>query len=436
MLKVNIIGGGLAGCEAAYQLAKRGVKVRLFEQKPLKFSPAHSSKNLAEIVCSNSLKSTELTTASGLLKAELEMLDCLLLKVANLCRVPAGSALAVDRDIFSQKVSQIISSNKNIEIVYGEVTKLDNSPTIIATGPLTSDSLAAELSNLLGQNSKLYFYDASAPIVDGNTLDYSRIFSAGRYNAANTDYLNCPLNKDEYYTFVDELVGAQKVQLKEFENENVFEGCMPVEIMASRGRDSLRFGPLKGVGLIDDDGRRPFAVVQLRKESLNSNSYNMVGFQTNLTWGEQKRVFRLIPALKNAEFIKYGVMHRNTYICAPKYLDSTFCLKNNKNISIAGQLSGVEGYVESIASGLIAAIGMYNRLTDKPKIDFGKYTIVGALTNYISSASIDNFQPMNANFGLLPELDTIIKDKKERKLAYSNRSLQSLKQIIAQNKIV
>ena len=432
MQQVNIIGGGLAGCEAALQLAKRGVKVVLYEQKPHNHSPAHHNSNLAEIVCSNSLKSADLSTASGLLKAELELLDCQLLALAKTCSVPAGSALAVDRDKFSALVTDCIKSSPNITIKYGEITSLDSfagQPTIIASGPLTSDSLASSLSKLLGQNSRLYFYDASSPIVTADSLDYNRIFAAGRYEAQNSDYLNCTLTKEEYYNFVDQLVAAKRVELKEFENVNVFEGCMPIEIMASRGRDSLRFGPLKSVGLVDENGKRPYAVVQLRKETTEAKTYNLVGFQTNLTWPEQKRVFSLIPALKNAEFIKYGVMHRNTYICAPKYLDKNFCLKQNPNIYIAGQLAGVEGYVESITSGLVAAISMYNKMQNLPAPDFGKHTIIGSLTNYISTASDKNFQPMNANFGLLPELDEKIRDKKERKLAYSKRSLKIMEQL-------
>lgn len=438
MQQVNIIGGGLAGCEAAYQLAKRGVKVTIWEQKPSNHSPAHHNDNLAEIVCSNSLKSTDLSTASGLLKAELEILDCKLLQIANTCKVPAGSALAVDRDKFSTMVTDYIKDNPNITVKYGEVTTLDsfkNTPTIIATGPLTSDSLAKNISELLGEHSRLYFYDASSPIVTADSLDYNRIFAAGRYNASNSDYLNCTLTKDEYYTFVDELISAERVELKEFEQVNVFEACMPVEIMASRGRDSLRFGPLKSVGLVDSDGRRPYAVVQLRKENTAADTYNLVGFQTNLTWGEQKRVFSLIPALKNAEFVKYGVMHRNTYICAPKYIDKNFCLKATPNFYIAGQLAGVEGYVESIASGLVAAISLYNKMQNLPAPDFGKYTIIGSLCNYISAASDVNFQPMNANFGLLPELEVKIKDKKERKLAYSKRGIESMHQAVKNYKI-
>ena len=430
---VNIIGGGLAGCEATYQLAKRGVKVRLFEQKPIKFSPAHSNKNLAEIVCSNSLKSTDPATASGLLKAELELLDCLLLKVAKEVSVPAGSALAIDRELFAKKVNDYISNMPNVEIVYGEVENLDfTEPTIIASGPLTSDKLAQSIKDLLGENSSLSFYDASAPIINGDTLDYTKTFTAGRYGKGESDYINCPMNKEEYYTFISELKNARRVELKEFEDVNVFEGCMPIEIMASRGEDTLRFGPMRPVGLVDNEGQRPFAIVQLRKESNTNNLYNLVGFQTNLVFPEQKRVFALIPALNNAEFVKYGVMHRNSYICAPKYLTENFKLKVKDNIWFAGQISGVEGYVESIASGLVAALSVYNQIKGNPQIKWNNKTLIGALTSYISSASSDNFQPMNANFGILPPHDEIIKDKKERKLAYTTRALEYMQQTVKQ----
>lgn len=428
---VNVIGGGLAGCEATYQLSKRGINVRLYEQKPIKFSPAHSSKNLAEIVCSNSLKSTELTTASGCLKAELDLLDCKLLKIANEVCVPAGTALAVDRNNFAKKVTDFIASLPNVEVIYGEVKDIDLSvPTIIATGPLTSDSLATNIQKLLGEDGRLYFFDASAPIINGDTINMDKTFNAGRYGKGESDYINCPLQKDEYYDFIRELVNAKRVELKEFENVNVFEGCMPIEIMASRGEDSLRFGPLRPVGLVNPDGTKPYAIIQLRKESNTNNLYNMVGFQTNLLFPEQKRVFSMIPALNGCEFVKYGVMHRNTYICAPKYLTANFALKQKPNIYFAGQISGVEGYVESIASGLIAGISMANKLLGKKQVEWSDKTIIGALTNYISTADSTNFQPMNANFGILPPLQESIRDKKERKLAYTTRALEEMKQII------
>ena len=426
---INVIGGGLAGCEATYQLHKRGFAVKLYEQKPGIFSPAHTNKNLAEIVCSNSLKSRELSTASGMLKEELKLLDCLLLKIAEECSVPAGSALAVDREQFSQKVTDYISQLPDVEIIREEVTNINPSePTIIATGPLTSGKLFEEIGKLLG-SQRLYFYDASAPIIDASTIDKSKTFSSGRYGQ-KSDYINCPMNKDEYYNFVHELANAKRAELHDFETTNVFEGCMPVEIMASRGEDTLRFGPLRPVGLENADGKRPFAVVQLRRENTQSELYNIVGFQTNLTFGEQKRVFSLIPALANAEFVKYGVMHRNSYICAPKHLTANFALRDNPYIYFAGQISGVEGYVESITSGLVAAIDMANTLDGKPHICWPKDTMIGAITNYLITAPENNFQPMNANFGILPPLESKIKDKKERKEEYTKRGLASMQQML------
>ena len=444
---VNIIGGGLAGCEAAFQLAKRGINVNLYEQKPIKFSPAHTNSNLAEIVCSNSLKSMDEATASGMLKSELEMLDCELLKIAKECSVPAGTALAVDRDKFAQMVTDKINATENITVISKEVTEINvDETTIIATGPLTSGDLYANIQNLLGEDG-MHFYDASSPIIDGETLDKSKVFTAGRYNKGESDYLNCPMNKEEYYNFVEELVNAKKVELKNFEQSEIFEGCMPIEIMASRGKDSLRFGPLKPVGLTCPDGTKPFAVVQLRKESTESSLYNLVGFQTNLIFGEQKRVFSLIPALKHAEFVKYGVMHRNSYICAPKHINNCYQLKKYPNVFFAGQISGVEGYVESITGGLLCAINVAKQLNKKQMITFPGVTMVGALANYVSCANSDNFQPMNANFGILPPLTE--KDykkylppelfdgkninkvaKKDKKLAYTYRGLNALKQIV------
>lgn len=427
MKRVNVIGLGLAGAEATYQLAKRDILVEAFEMKPTKFSPAHSKPEFAEIVCSNSFKSDDLSTASGCLKAEMRELDCFILKCAEKARVPAGSALAVDRDKFSEIVTNELKSMKNVNIHLGEVTKLDLSiPTIIATGPLTSDALSGELQKLLGEEN-LHFYDASAPIIDGETIDKSKSFSAGRYGKGESDYINLPMNKEEYYAFVDELVNAEKVELHNFEKKEIFDGCMPIEVMASRGVDTLRFGPLRPVGLVDNDGNKPFAVVQLRRESTESELYNIVGFQTNLKWGEQKRVFSMIPALKNADFVKYGVMHRNSFICAPKHLNYDFSLKENPMVFIAGQLSGVEGYMESTASGLIAGLSMSYKLNNKTLAILPKTTIIGAITNYLVSASEENFQPMNANFGVLSPLDEKIKDKSLKKQEYSNRAINDLK---------
>ena len=424
---VNVIGCGLAGAEAVYQLAKRGISVDVFEMKPTKFSPAHSSENFAEIVCSNSLKSIDPATASGCLKAELKELDSLILKCAEKVKVPAGLALAVDRDKFSELVTNEIKSLENVTIHREEVTKLDLTiPTIVATGPLTSDALFEELKNLIGSDI-LHFYDASAPIIDADTLEHAATFTAERYGKGDSDYINCPLNKDEYYAFIKELVQAERVELHNFEKSEIFEGCMPVEVMASRGVDTLRFGPLRPVGLTLQDGTRPFAVVQLRKENNTNSLYNIVGFQTNLKFGEQKRVFSMIPALKNAEFIKYGVMHRNSYICAPKYINSDFSVKGFENLYIAGQLSGVEGYMESTASGLVAGICLANKILGKTLDNFPKTTIIGAIINYLTTASKENFQPMNANFGILPPLDVIIKDKSLKKQAYTNRAILDIK---------
>jgi len=426
--RIKIIGGGLAGCEASYQLAKRGYLVDLYEMKPNNFSPAHHNQNLAEVVCSNSFKSTLLSTASGVLKEELKILDCLLLKVAEEFSVPAGSALAVDREKFSEAVTKALEKFENITIIREEVDKIDvDEPTIIATGPLTSDKLSLEIKKLLNEDG-LFFFDASAPIVDASSIDLSKTFTTSRYQKGESDYINCPMNKEEYYNFIEALTNAERVALHDFEGVQVFEGCMPVEVMASRGKDTLRYGPLRPVGLLDNEGKRPFAVVQLRRENLEGEMFNLVGFQTNLTFSEQKRVFSLIPALNNAEFIKFGVMHRNTYINAPKHLNSNFSMKKHSNIFFAGQISGVEGYVESIMSGLIAGISMARHLENKEKIIFNNLTITGALCNYISSENVD-FQPMNANFGILTPHEQLIKDKQKRKEAYGERAIKEMTKI-------
>ena len=381
---VNVIGAGLAGTEAAYQLAKRGFEVHLYEMKPTKFSPAHTSENMAEIVCSNSFKSMEKTTASGTLKEELKILGSLNLDIAKKVAVPAGSALAVDRDRFSTTITTIIKNTPNIKIMNEEVKKIDRDmPTIIATGPLTSDNLSKDILKLLGE-SNLFFYDASAPIVTAESIDYTKTFKADRYGKGESDYVNCPMNKEEYYTFVDALISGQKVELKNFEKREIFQGCIPIEVMAAGGRESLRFGPLRPVGLFTGEGKKPYAVVQLRKENTKSDLYNLVGFQTNLTFTEQNRIFKLIPALANADFVKYGVMHRNTYLNSPKHLNSDFSLKSNPNIYFAGQIAGVEGYVESIASGLVAGLNMYRYLLNESEIIFDKHTIIGALCKYIA----------------------------------------------------
>jgi methylenetetrahydrofolate--tRNA-(uracil-5-)-methyltransferase len=415
MQYINVIGGGLAGCEAAYQIAKKGIKVKLYEMKPKKFSPAHSNPNLAEIVCSNSFKSSSITNACGLLKEELRRLDSLLIKCADETKVPAGQALAVDREDFAKKVSEIIKSNANIELIEDEVTSIPEGITIIATGPLTSEGLLDEIVKLTGKQ-RLFFYDAAAPIVTKESIDMEHAFTADRYGKGDSDYINCPMTREEYDVFYNELINAEVVDKHEFEKGNLFEGCMPIEEMARRGSQTLTFGPLKPVGF----DKKYYAVVQLRQDNKEDTLYNLVGFQTNLKFGEQKRVFSLIPALKNAEFVRYGVMHRNTYINSPELLSETFNLKGTK-IFFAGQISGVEGYVESIASGLVAGINAVNMLLDHAELTFSNETIIGALSKYISTENKD-FQPMNANFGLL-NCDKKIKDKQEKYKYLAERSL-------------
>ena len=425
--KILVIGGGLAGCESAYQLVKRGIEVDLVDIKPRKFTPAHKNPNFAELVCSNSLKSKSLDTASGLLKAELEMLDSLIIKTAYKHAVDAGKALAVDRDKFSQEVTDIIRTNKNINIICQEQKDIDaDIPTIIATGPLTTVDLANSLKKLISQDY-LYFFDAASPIVTAESIDYSAAFWGSRYQKGGDDYLNCPMTKQEYERFYNELINAKTAQLKSFEGKEIFEGCMPIEVMAKRGIDTLRFGPLRPVGLKDASGARPYAVVQLRAENREKTLFNLVGFQTNLTFPEQKRVFSLIPALKNAQFVRYGVMHRNTFINAPNCINGFFQLKKHPNIFIAGQLSGVEGYVESVCSGLIAGINMYKYIKGASLISPPQETMTGALINYITAPN-DNFQPMNANFGILPPLKERVKDKRARYNEYSKRALEKMRQ--------
>ncbi len=445
---ITVIGAGLAGCEAAYQIAKRGIKVKLYEMKPIKYSEAHSNENFAEIVCSNSFKSNLLTNACGLLKEELRRLDSLLIKIADETRVPAGQALAVDRESFSKKVTCELEKNEFIEIIRKEIVDIESLAkegiVIIATGPLTSEGLAKNIGKITGED-KLYFYDAAAPIVNKDSINFKIAFYGDRYSQEKKkdesieewkkrlaiqekdeqSYINLPMNQDEYEKFWNELVKAEVVTLHDFEKREIFEGCMPVEIMAKRGIDTLRFGPLKPVGFDDPrTGRRPYALVQLRQDNKQASIYNIVGFQTNLKFGEQKRVFQMIPGLEEAEFIKYGVMHRNTYINSSKLLDETYNLKNNNNVYFAGQITGVEGYVESISSGMVAAINAVNQVKGKEeKIIFSENTVIGALSKYISTPN-ERFQPMNANFGILPELEgKKIKDKKERYAKLAERSL-------------
>ena len=424
---INIIGGGLAGCEAAYQISKRGINVRLYEMKPTKYSPAHSNSNLAEIVCSNSFKSNLLTNACGLLKEELRMLDSLLIKIADETSVPAGQALAVDREVFSRKVTEYIENLDNVEIIKEEVTEIpDDAVTIIATGPLTSDVLFEKISKLVG-NNELHFYDAAAPIIEKSSVDMNIAFVGDRYGKGEADYINLPMNKEEYENFWNELVSAEVVELHSFEKREIFEGCMPVEVMAKRGIDTLRYGSLKPVGFDDPrTGRRPYALVQLRQDNSVGSLYNMVGFQTNLKFGEQKRVFSMIPGLQNAEFVKYGVMHRNTYINSTQILNNVCQMKDNENVFFAGQITGVEGYVESIASGLLAGINAVRYMRNEGKIVFRVETMIGALTDYISTPN-EKFQPMNANFGILPKLPEKIRDKQERYKKLSDRAISIMK---------
>ncbi len=425
--RINVIGAGLAGSEAALTLSKAGKKVRLFECKPIMRSPAHHSNDFGELVCSNSLKSDVLSTASGLLKAELRYLDCELLKIADEVKVPAGSALAVDREKFSEAVTKRILGDKNIEIVHEVVKDFDGSDfTIIATGPLTLGALGKSIAEKLGDG--LHFYDAAAPVVSGDSIDYDSAFTADRYGKGDGDYVNCPMNRVEYEAFISALVTAECAVLRDFEKSEIFEGCMPVEIMAKRGVDTLRFGPLRPVGFRDNEGVRPYAVVQLRRENTAGESFNIVGFQTNLKFKEQERVFRMIPALKNAEFLRYGVMHRNTFVNAPKTINRHFETLNYPNVYIAGQLSGVEGYVESIMSGLVAAKSVIARIDGKPLPEFPRTTITGALCSYLETPN-SSFQPMNANFGLLPPPAEKIKDKTAKKLFYSEKSLKDLKNV-------
>ena len=448
---ITVIGGGLAGCEAAYQIAQKEIKVKLYEMKPIKYTEAHSNKNLAEIVCSNSFKSNLHTNACGLLKEELRYLNSLLIKIADETQVPAGQALAVDRELFAKRVTEEIEKNPLIEVIHQEVTDVEKMSqegiVIIATGPLTSEGMAKEISKLTGED-KLYFYDAAAPIVTKESINFDIAFYGNRYDqekqknestddwyarlrTQDASYINLPMNKDEYEKFVQELINAEIVTLHEFEKREIFEGCMPIEIMAKRGIDTLRFGPLKPVGFDDPrTGRRPYAVVQLRQDDKDGIIYNIVGFQTNLKYGEQKRVFCMIPGLENAEFMKYGVMHRNTYINSSKLLDCTYNLKNNKNIYFAGQITGVEGYVESISSGMVSALNAVAQYKLQGKVEFPELTMIGALAKYISTPN-EKFQPMNANFGILPELDQKTKDKKLKYGKLADRALKNLDQFYA-----
>lgn len=436
MEKIRVIGGGLAGCEASYQLLKRGYAVDLYEMRPTKMTPCHSTGDLAELVCSNSLKSMG-DTASGALKKELELLDSLLIRCAYQAKVPAGSALAIDREKFSKLVKSELLKFENLNIIEQEFTEIDDSiPTIVASGPLTSDSLAESIALTIKSADKLHFYDAVAPIVSADSLDYSKVFQATRYGKGDcSDYLNAGMNKQEYETFYNALIQAESALLHDFDKRDFFEGCMPIEVMAKRGSETIRYGMLKPIGIINPNGNQKYyAVVQLRKENTEGSMYNLVGFQTNLIFPEQKRVFRLIPGLENAEFLRYGVMHRNTFLNSPKVLTPTFKAKTCNQIYFAGQITGVEGYVESIMSGLLAAINLDRQLRNTDEFIPPNNTISGALARHISTENND-FQPMNANFGILPSLEESIRDKKLRKSLITARCVEEMKRYINNSRI-
>lgn len=426
--KVTVVGAGLAGCEAAWSLANAGVPVLLCEMKPQKFSPAHSNAGFAELVCSNSLKAARTESAAGLLKAEMRLLGSLLLCCADCCAVPAGGALAVDRGEFSRLVTEKIGSHQLIEIVRDEVETVPGGDVIIATGPLTSETLANDIRRLCGGEDLLHFFDAAAPIITVDSIDKSKAFTASRYGRGGEDYWNCPFNKEEYDAFYDALIAAESARIHDF--DRVYEGCMPVEVLAKRGRDALRFGPLKPVGLRDPKtGRRPWAVAQLRLENVEGTLLNLVGFQTNLRFPEQERVFRMIPGLENAEFARFGVMHRNTFLQSPHLLNADFSLRAEPRIFFAGQITGVEGYMESAAGGIIAAIQMARRLNGKPPLDLPEETVTGSLVRYITAENAD-FQPMGANMGILPALPVKIRDKQERYRALAERALAALAAVL------
>ena len=426
---INVLGAGLAGCEAAYQIAKRGVEVRLYEMKPHRLTPAHKSTDLCELVCSNSLKAARLDSAAGLLKEEMRRIGSLLMRCADECRVPAGGALAVDRDVFSSMVTSAIRNDPLITVIEKEVTELPlDAVTVVATGPLTSDALAERISALCG--GSLSFFDAAAPVITAESIDMELAFTASRYDKGGDDaYINCPMNKEEYESFHEALVNAERAPRHDVDvrDPKVYEGCMPVEILAQRGLDTLRFGPMKPVGLRDPrTGHRPWAVVQLRSENADRTMYNLVGFQTNLKFPEQKRVFGMVPALKNAEYVRYGVMHRNTFIDSPRLLCSDYSMKSEPELFFAGQMTGVEGYMESASSGMIAGINAVKRLKGEQTVTLPQDTMIGALQRYISDSTIKDFQPMGANMGILPPLEEHIRDKKQRAAAYSERALASL----------
>ena len=424
MNHVTVIGAGLAGSECAWQLAQRGIQVTLCEMKPVKKTPAHTTEYFAELCCSNSLRSDQLENAVGLLKEELRRLDSLIMRCADATRVPAGGALAVDRHGFARMVTEEIRQHPNITVEEGEVTEIPEGEVVIASGPLTSDALAEKLIAIFGEGSTLNFFDAAAPLVSFESIDMDCAYFASRYDKGTPDYINCPMNEAEYRAFWQELITAQEAEVHGFEDKQVFEGCMPVEVMARRGEDTLRFGPLKPKGLPDPKtGRDPYAVVQLRKDNADGSIYNLVGFQTHLKWPEQKRVFTMIPALHDARFLRYGVMHRNTYLDSPRLLDRYYRLRSRPRIAFAGQMTGVEGYVESCASGFLVGVELARRLQGKAPIDFPQETAIGALGLYVSNPTVGDFQPMNINFGIIPPLDHRVKGKRNKNAELSRRSL-------------
>ena len=431
-MTVKVIGAGLAGCEAAWQLAQRGICVELYEMKPQKMTPAHHSPDFAELVCSNSLRGDRLENAVGLLKEELRRCGSLILACAEQTRVEAGGCLAVDRQGFSRLVTEKIRSHPGITVIEEEVTSIPEGPVIVASGPLTSDALSEAIGEYFGQTDYLHFFDAAAPLVTAESIDMTKAWWQSRYDRGTPDYINCALDKEQYETFVRELVSAQEAEVHGFEDKNVFEGCMPVEVMARRGFDTLRFGPLKPVGLIDPaTGKEPYAVVQLRQDNAEKTVFNLVGFQTHLKFGEQKRVFSMIPALANAEFVRYGVMHRNTFLQSPRLLDRYYADRRNPMVAFAGQMTGVEGYVESTASGFLAAVAMAAKVQGRPLPDFPRTTAIGALGYYVSDATVENFQPMNINFSIIAPLEQRIRKKAEKNLAIANRSLQVIDAMVA-----
>ena len=424
---VNVIGAGLAGSEAAWQIANQGVKVRLYEMRPQKLTPAHHTENFAELVCTNSLRANRLTNAAGLLKEEMRTFNSIIMESADKHSVPAGGALAVDRETFSKEVTEKLHNHLNVEIINEEIDEIPEGLTVIATGPLTSDALAKDITKFTG-NDGLFFFDAAAPILEKSSLDMDKVYLKSRYDKGEAAYLNAPMTKDEFYNFYNELIKAETAELHDFEDDKFFEGCMPIEEIASRGAQTMLYGPLKPVGLEDPrTGKEPFAVVQLRQDNAAGDLYNIVGFQTHLKWGEQKRVFSMIPGLENARFVRYGVMHRNTFLCSPEVMQATYQTKKRPDLFFAGQMTGVEGYVESAASGLYAGLNAARIAQGKDPVIFPEETMMGAMAHYITHASVKNFQPINANFGIVPKLQERIRNKQERNLKISERAIDRIK---------